>query len=232
MGRIVTLNKKRLTKKEVKELTILPSSIFKKKVTELYRKNNLEIDVYQLEDQNYLLIFREDNGINGKGDIWPKDYIEREIQGLKNNLIKPQNTLSNFEHWHFYSSTKEEFKYRIKDLISNLEKQLSLKNGELDNSYNSLDKLSNRLNSIDHEDVEKNYYDQIVAYLGETLIANTDGQWNFFNDAKIGLIPQVQSKDEIKRYCPITPIWVDLISHQKFNLRERLIDEIRSQSFK
>lgn len=232
MGERITLNDRRLTKKQVSQL-ITNGATLDEDVTRTLNEDFSDVNVYKNIDGNYLFVFK-DYGLKGKGDIWPKDYIEKLVSKIKYEKTRPfLKGLSNVGHWYHFSKAKENFSNKIFSEIDRLFKGLNLSSKDIDYSYESLDLISKQLNILGSEVVESEFYDGIVAYLGEILIRKIDGNWRFESNpgSELPIIPLIGTAHKWVWYDPITPIWTDLIDVTGFNLRKNLISEIRSKQF-
>lgn len=227
MGRRLTLNERRLTTKEVKQL-LAEGAVLNSNVTNHYREQSLSFDVYDLPDGNYLFLWKE-IGLKGKGDIWPKEYVNKEVEKIIKEKSRPHlKGLSNVEHWYYFSATKETFPENILKLVDDLFIKVNLPTSAQDFSYDSLDIISKKLNELGEDFVETNLYDNIVAYLGEILIRKINGKWGFYTPNDLRINPKIITSHKWVSCDPIAPIWYDLLDVTGFNLRKNLVSEIRS----
>jgi peptidoglycan/xylan/chitin deacetylase (PgdA/CDA1 family) len=229
MAKRVTINDKRLTKQQVKEL-LSEGAVYDKQVSNAINRQmgHKVLDIYRLPDGNYLYVWRSIE--TGKGDIWPKEYVEKEIDKQKRERKRPHlKGMSSVDHWYYFSKTKETFPEQIHSLISALFQRLGLSEKNIDYTYDSLDLLAERLDTTKEDVVEAEFYDGIVAYLGEILIRKINGKWDFAcgADARIAVRPLIVTKHPWVQYDPITPIFIALRGVQGFRLRQNLVDEIR-----
>ncbi len=235
MGKRVTLNERRLTKKQVKEL-IEKEAVFNPELTNDYDNYCIQEfwNIYNLKDGNYLCVFKDSN-LSGKGDIWPTEYIEKRIAKRRRESEMPINmrTLSNVGHWFYFSKTKSDFPNKIENLVTELFSKLNISDDFKDYSYNSLDLISQKLNELGEEFVLHNLYDNVIAYCGEILIKRTNGHWSFKTEGytQAEIRPLIITKVEWVYYDPIMPIWEDFIGVEGFNLRRNFITEMRRHQF-
>ena len=231
MNRRITINEKKLTKPQVQELLKNGGAVYDKQVSHII---NMDIgfnalDIYKLADGNYLYVSAVQ--APGKGDIWPKAYVEKEVARLQRQQKKPiLKDMSNVEHWYYFSKVKKRFPTQVSPLISSLFSELALSKRHMDYSYDSLDRLSKRLNELGGEVVERELYDGIVAYLGEMLIRKVDGTWSFDEDKNLGLPirPKIVTSYPWVWFDPITPVFLSF-SEPEFTLRRNLANEIFSK---
>ena len=227
MGSKVTLNKKRLTKGQVQEY-IKNGAFLNKEMTDIF---DLEVEdtlIYNLNDGNYLLVFQE-LGLKGKGDIWPKDHIEKWVDQIKTDKTREHLAIpnNNVGHWNYFSQSKESFENQVDSFVDKLFEKLKLDRIIGDNSYKSLDVISSKLNDIGIRQVETECYDNVVAYIGEVIRHRINGKWVFnYNNNPI-YHPLISTQDEQIFYDPITPVWETMVYGQDFDLRETTVSEIR-----
>lgn len=230
MAKRITINEKRLTKQQVQEL-LNSGAVYDKQVSSAINKDMgyKAFDIYKLIDGNYLYVWKDINP--GKGDIWPKEHVEKEVEKLKRERNRPfRKGMSNVDHWYYFSKAKENFPNQISALINSLFERLGLSAKDIDYSYDSLDVLSEKLNVAGEEVVENELYDGIVAYLGEILVRKIDGKWNFEvnKNFPLPIRPMIVTSHPWIWYDPITPIFLALRGVEGFMLRHNLVDEIRS----
>jgi hypothetical protein len=217
-----TINKKRLTKKDVEEL-LTSKPLFKGELSEIYSKHfEFEINIYQMPDENFLMVYLGDD-LKGKGDIWKKDYIEKELLRIE---VNDENDfhLSNTEHWYKYSKNKAELVNQTEVLIKQIFSDFNLEN----NIYN-LTKLSQELNKIEREKLF-DYYDNIVALTGEIFINEINGEWKIQNDNN-GFEITIENGTYFS-LSPVTPFWKILIENSEVNLPKYLNNELRESKYK
>ena len=75
--------------------------------------------------------------------------------------------------------------------------------------------------------VEKEFYDGAVAYIGEVIKNRINGKWIFKHKNSNNFHPLISTLNEEVYYDPITPIWETMIYGQEFELRKKTISEIR-----
>lgn len=230
MAKRITINEKRLTKQQVQEL-LNSGAVYDKQVSNTINKDMgyKALDIYKLADGNYLYVWKSIDP--GKGDIWPKEYVEKEVAKLKRERKRPElKKMSNVDHWYYFSKVKDDFPNQIQALIQSLFLRLGLSEKNIDYSYDSLDLVAEKLNAVGEEVVENELYDGIVAYLGEILIRKVEGKWDFRRnaDAQTTVRPLIVTSHRWVWYDPITPIFLALRDVEGFTLRRNLVDEIRS----
>ncbi len=228
------INERRLKKKQVQSL-IEGGAVFNKNLTDLFNYGGLEsskVEIYNLSDGNYLMVFREEFGINGKGDIWIKEHIDKQAIGIerrkKRDLLNIPKSIEGY--WFHYSKNKNNFKNRPTQIAEEVFEKLSLKKSNGDYSYPSLDILSQKINELDVDYVEQNLLDDILAYVGEVIRKRVDGKWIFRTSIDSEFNVEICTKNEKVLYKPLVSLYEPIFFGSDFDLRKFVINEIRSNS--
>jgi len=230
------INQKKLTKKEVSEI-LKSDSLFKMRedFAEVfcerdYNGNLFEQDlVYELKDGNFLVIrdpkiMRE----GGKGDIWKKLFMLRYVGwSLRFKEDYENNRGSSIDHWKYYTKFKNNLPSKIQELLSKLKSDLKLNSKEIDFSYKSLDKISDLIEEIEVKERFDNFYDSLVAYVGEVIRKRIEGEWKIDKNFKN---PYIGTSNSNVVLNPINIVWEQTSGLQKVNLKKATINEIKNVS--
>jgi hypothetical protein len=218
-----TLNPRRLTKKQVRDL-IASGAIRRKDLAD--RVPRICQDVFELPEDQFLAVLNI-FGLEGKGDIYPGEYFRRFVRWCERvDEDARHGRQSSVSHWRFYSKNDCRLIDRIDDLIGELASGLDLRPDDLDKSYPSLDVVSQRVEELGVERVQETLYDPLVAYVGEILRKRDgDALW------KIDLIqlphyPYVLSKTR-GVLMPINVVWSSLNDIDPPRFRKETADEFR-----
>jgi hypothetical protein len=178
MARRATLNQRRLTKRQVKEL-ISSGARPRPDLSVALEPTSLQPRVYELEGERYLLVFGETfAGLAGKGDIYRADVFHRFVRWVaKVEEDAKHGRQSAVVHWACYSAHKHRLMENIDALIGQLRSTMSKTKDDLDFSYQSLDAVSAYVEGIGIEPAEREIYDHLVAYVGEVLRLRIQGHW-------------------------------------------------------
>lgn len=227
----VTINEKPLSRKET---LILANGIGKLHNTYseiLTEEINGEIitlrQVYELPNDEYLYISDVNGKYGGKGDIFTKIYFDKFIQKIKrmDEDIKNGRT-NNIAHWHFYSKNKLNLIERIPELILSLSEFIEVDNSLLNYSTTSLDIISTHLKENNLDNIFEEYYDNLVAYIGETIRKNSKFTTNWTSEPFFSF-PVISTIEENVFYNPINIIWEELTMSEDINLRKGYGKELR-----
>ena len=178
MARRATLNPRRLTKRQVKEL-ISSGARLRPDLSVALEPTSLQPRVYELEGERYLLVFGETiTGLAGKGDVYGADVFHRFVRWVaKADEDARHGRQSSVGHWTYYSAHKHRVTENIDALVGQLRSTMSRPTEELDFSYQSLDAVSAYVEEIGIEQAEREIYDHLVAYVGEVLRLRIHGHW-------------------------------------------------------
>jgi hypothetical protein len=178
MARRATLNQRRLTKRQVKEL-ISSGARPRPDLSVALEPTSLQPRVYELEGERYLLVFGETfAGLAGKGDIYRADVFHRFVRWVaKVEEDAKHGRQSAVVHWACYSAHKHRLMENIDALIGQLRSTMSKTKDDLDFSYQSLDAVSAYVEGIGIEPAEREIDDHLVAYVGEVLRLRIQGHW-------------------------------------------------------
>jgi hypothetical protein len=183
MGQKKSLNQKRLTRNQVRELIETEGKLhkdftafFAETYSSGYKNQPL---IYELPGDRFLFVFDpKQSGIGGKGDIYTKAHFLRWIKWhQKVEEDGANNRASSIEHWRYYSQHKNDIIHKVDELINQLAERWQISDRLLDFSYPSLDILSNRAENYGIERLQVEFYDNLVAYVGEVMRRRVNGQW-------------------------------------------------------
>jgi hypothetical protein len=227
MARRATLNQRRLTKRQVKEL-ISSGARPRPDLSVALEPTWLQPRVYELEGERYLLVFGETiAGLAGKGDIYGADVFHRFVRWVaKVEEDAKHGRQSSVGHWAYYSAHKHRLIENIDALVAQLRSTMS-KTDELDFSYQNLDAVSAYVEGIGIERAEREIYDHLVAYVGEVLRLRIQGHWAV-NNRDWQPYPYLVGA----MHDPVMPINVvqqELSGLAPVNLRLAAANEVRSK---
>lgn len=232
-----SLNKKRLTKKQVQELIEAEGKLHEEFTNFLeetyatgYKNQPL---VYELPNDRFLYVF-DPKGISlpGKGDIYPKEYFLRKVKWTQKVREDYANHRGNSgAHWRYYSKHKIELINKIDQLIGELAEHLGIFRDQLDFSYMSLDIVSNKAENYGLERVQTELYDNLVAYVGEIIKQRINGRWAINSFSPDDKYPYI-SVDIDGVLMPINVVWQELGGLEPMNLRKETANEIRRFSLR
>lgn len=232
-----TLNKKRLTRKQVQELIESEGKLHEEftiffEVTDStgYKDQPL---VYELPNDRFLFVF-DPNELStpGKGDIYPKEYFLKFVQQTQQIREDCANNRGNsVAHWYYYSRYKVELINHIDELIHELGEQLQINHQQLDLSYMSLDILSKKISAYGINQIQSNLYDNLVAYVGEILRQRKNGQWAINSDSIDIKYPYI-SAGVNGVMMPINVVWLEITDIEPMNLRKQTANEVRRFSLR
>ena len=228
MARRATLNQRRLTKRQVKEL-ISSGARLRPDLSVALEPTSLQPRVYELDGERFLLVFGETiAGLAGKGDIYAADVFHRFVRWVaKVEEDAKHGRQSSVGHWAYYSAHKHRLIENIGALVGQLRSTMSKTKDELDFSYQSLDALSAYVEEIGAERAEREIYDHLVAYVGEVLRLRIQGHWAV-NNRDWQPYPYLVGP----MHDPVMPINVvqgELSGLAPVNLRLAAANEVRSK---
>lgn len=234
MGR-KSLNRKRLTKKQVQELIETEGKLheftnfFETTYPSGYKDQPL---VYELTNDRFLYVFDpKELSIPGKGVVYPKEDFLRFVRWTQKVREDYANhRASSGEHWRYYSKHKIELINKIDELISELAEQLGILRYQLDFSYTSLDIVSNKAEDY-VERVQSELYDNLVAYVGEVIKRRVNGQWDINSFSTEDKYPYIRA-DINEVLMPINVVWQELGGLEPMDLRKETANEIRRFSLR
>lgn len=238
MGQRRSLNEKRLTKKQVRDLIKSDArlhdeytALFRETYVTGYVKQDL---VYELPEGRFLFVFDpNESSIGGKGDIYPKDFFIRFVKW--NKRVKEDysnNRGSSVDHWRFYSKHQSELIENIDKLILDLADRLQVDIKHLDKSYKSLDIVSDRTEMYDIDNAIADIYDNLVAYVGEVIRMKVKGQWKLNTNFAGGNYPYIDIGLKNAQYMPINIVWDNLHGLDNVDFRKAVGNEARQVGFK
>ena len=227
------INDKRLTKKQVIEIIKTEGKLheeYTKFFEGKYVTGFIQQDkVYELPNEQYLYVFDEKEGaLGGKGDIFSKEYFIRRVkwlQRVRNDYAN--NRGSSVDHWRYYSSYKSDFTDHIQKLIAKLAVNFCINLEKLDNTYESLDLVSKECQKYEIEQLFKEWYDPLVAYVGEVIRNRIDGTWE--TDSRHAGCPNPFININYKhiQYMPINVVWDTLNGIKDIDFRKATANEVR-----
>jgi hypothetical protein len=226
MARRATLNQRRLTKRQVKEL-ISSGARPRPDLSAALEPTSLQPRVYELEGERYLLVFGETfAGLAGKGDIYRADAFHRFVRWVaKGEEDARHGRQSAVGHWAYYSAHKHRLTENIDALVGQLRSTMS--KDDLDFSYQSLDAVSAYVEGIGIERAEREIYDHLVAYVGEVLRLRIQGHWAVNNrDRRPYPYLAGATRDPV---MPINVVARELSGLAPVNLRAAAANEVRSR---
>lgn len=233
MGKRRTINEKRLTKKQVQELIRTEGKLHEgltKTFEETYANGELKRDlIYELPGDRFLRVFAEnDISLPGRGDIYPKDYMEKFAAWyvrLKDDSAHGRT--SSVSHWWYYSRHRSDLLENIGGLISSLAELLRIEPYRLDSSYASLDLVSVGCGNMKLQDVYERCYDSLVAYVGEVIRLRVNGHWAMAPVPYAPSYPYISVGLKNVQYMPINAVWQALQGIDPIDLRKAAADEVR-----
>jgi len=236
MGQKRTINKKRLTKKEVKDIVSSGATLdqeFTKFFEQTFATGEIQKDlVYRLPANQVLYVFA-DNDISspGRGDIYAFAYFLKWIKQIKRtNKNYELNRGSSVEHWRYYSKNGVKIIDNNDKLVEELSEKLQISKAKLNVSYESLDLISDKLNSLDLDFIFENLYDNLVAYVGEVIKQRVQGHWEINTTHYGGDYPFISIDLKNVQYMPINAVWSSLNEIDPHDLRKEAANEVRSQA--
>ena len=226
MTRRAVLNKRRLTKRQVKEL-ISSGARPRPDLSVVLEPTLLQPRVYELGGERYLLVFGETIAeLAGKGDIYAADDFHRFVRWTARvDEDARHGRQSSIGHWTYYSALKDQLVANIDTLVAQLGWTMSQTTDELDFSYQSLDALSAYVEEIGAERAEREIYDHLVAYVGEVLRLRIHGHWEV-NTSDWQPHPYLVGAMHDPT-MPINVVWEQLSGLAPVNLRVAAANEVR-----
>jgi hypothetical protein len=233
MGQRRTLNQKRLTKKEVRDLIDTEGKLHEEYTDffeETYVTGFVKRDkVYELSGDRFLYVFDEnDSMLPGKGDIYPKDYFLRFVkwnQRVRDNY--KNNRASSIDHWRYYSKYGAKILDHIDELVVELSMTLNLDKDKLDRSYKSLDLVSKACEVYGLDNSIEYLYDNLVIYGGEVIKERVYGHWEVNKINYGGDYPYIAVDLPEVQYMAVNVAWSALSGLDEINLRKEAGDEVK-----
>ena len=183
--------------------------------------------VYELPGDRFLFVFDlKEPGLGGKGDVYLADQFRRLVRWTERVRDDDANARGNsVAHWWWHSRSKHALVDSVGALVEELSSRMSLEREDLDRSYESLDRVSELVETIGVEGAQQELYDHLVAYVGEVLRARTRGRWEV-ETLQNPPWPYV-SADGHSRLMPINVVWSELSGLDLVNLRRATANEVR-----
>lgn len=227
-----TLNPRRLTKKQVKEIVTGGATMrtdLMKSFEETYASGIVNRPlVYELEGDRFLFVFDE-NGVSfpGKGDIYPGDFFRRFARWTERVRDTALGSMSSVSHWLRYSRWKDQLPTAVDRLVGEFKQVIDQGGEALDFSYASLDRASRHVETIGTEAASENLYDHLVVYVGEVIRRRTKGVWRVLDiDSSSGAYPYIAAPGH-DVIMPINVVWDQLGSFEPVDLRKAVANEVR-----
>ena len=238
MGYFKTLNKTRLTKKQVQEIIESEGHLhdgYTEFFSENYGGGSSKRDlVYELPNDRFLYVYDPDGvSIPGKGDIFSKELFLKRIERLKRirEDIKYQRS-SSVSHWRYYSKNKNNLILLTDSLVHELADNLSIDRDKLDKSYQSLDLVSYQSQAQSLDYLFTNLYDNLVAYIGEVIKERIKGQWDINQTHAGGEYPFISLGLKNVQHMPINAAWTAMTGIDPIDFRKETANEVRSNASK
>jgi hypothetical protein len=233
MAQSKSLNKKRLTKKEVQQIIATEGRLheeYTKCFKEVYASGYVVQDlIYELPENRFLYVFDPKGKlIAGKGDIFTEDYMIRRVkwrQRIKDDYANSRGNSA--AHWRFYSKHKDEMVNQVDSLIEELATTLNIDVKKLNKSYKSLDIVSESVEQYGIDNAMINIYDNLVAYIGEVIRVRVEGTWKINTDFSGGQYPYVDVGLKRIQYMPINVVWDCLHGLETVDFRKAAGNEAR-----
>jgi hypothetical protein len=227
---------KRLTKQQVQELIKSEGKLHKEYTAffeETYGSGGKnQPQVYELASGKFLYVFDPKGfSLPGKGNIYSKELLLRTMRWHQRVRDNDANGRSNsVEHWRYYSKHKAQLTDSIDELMSELVKWLEVPPAQLDYSYKSLDMVSHKAEEYGLEKVQAEFYDNLVAYVGEVLRRRVKGSWIVREDFPGCAYPFIEANKEV--LMPINVVWREIDGYKPMNLRKETANEVRRFSLR
>lgn len=231
--RMPSLNKKQLTKKEVKSLIESEGCEPDLELTAVFREERGDYinapKVYSLPGDQYLYVSDENNvSLPGKGNLltredmlksaeWHEDMKTRYARGGGNSV----------EDWRYHSKLKNRLPENTEALIRELSEISGIELDRMDRSYKSLDLISQYLIEIGYKPARQTLYDHLVAYVGEVLRVRSDGLWHSKADDNLGYPCILGPKGE-PAMMPVNAVGQALDAYGGCKLKQPTINEYRN----
>ena len=231
MTRKKTLNERRLTRRQVQELIASGAkprpdlaASFEQSFSTGYKQQPL---VYELDGARYLFVFDPaDPGMGGKGDIYAADAFHRFVRWTARVVQDhKRGRASSVDSWAYYSALKHRLIANIDSLIDQLRSTMARAPDDLDLSYASLDAVSEHVERIGVERAQQELYDELVAYVGESLRLRIQGRWELNSHHRQPYPYLVAAKHD--PVMPINVVWQQLSGLDPVNLRAAAASEVR-----
>lgn len=232
------VNKKRLTKKLVKE-EILKGAKFREDLSELFSRSVSIGDyfenpkVYELETGNFLYVFDEnDISIAGKGDIYTPEVFQRIIKKYQRHLDDRDKPIqSSVSMWRFFSKIGNDVINNIENLRLDLINELHLNEKELDFTYKSLDKINEKLALLEIEEIRERFYDPLLAYVGEVIRRRIGGEWQLNEKFAGDNYPYIDIGIKWCQLMPLNVLFEEFTKIMELDLRKATANEMRAKSY-
>lgn len=227
------INNKRLAKKQVLEIIKAEGKLheeYTKFFEEKYVTGFIQQDkIYELPGERYLYVFDEkDSSIGGKGDIFSKEYFIKRVKWHRRVRDDYANNRgSSVAHWYYYSSYKSDFIDHIQKLVTELAVKLNINLKKLDNTYGSLDLISRECQKYETEQLFNDFYDPLVAYVGEVIKMRVNGFWEMNSALAGGIFPFISINSKHVSYMPIDVVWQTIGGIEEMDFRKQTANEIR-----
>lgn len=232
---MASLNRKRLTRKEVKALVDAEGELDSAMTAALREERNgyaNEPRVYKLSGSRYLYVFDErDISLPGKGDIYTEAEMLRSIEWTKDvGAASKRGGGNSVDDWRYYSQLGNALTTHVERLNQSLSEVSGIPSTSLDFSYKSLNLVSCYLSSIGYVQVRNDLYDHLVAYVGEVLRIRSKGRWHINSyRGELGCPCILGPRgDGTGIMMPINAVWIALDAYGECELRQPTINEYRN----
>ncbi len=226
---MASLNKKRLTRKEVKDLIEAEGELDVELTATLREVRESWVNepkVYRLPGNRYLYVFDEnDISLPGKGDIYSEEDMRQHVEWTED--VRTSSKGNSVEDWRYHSKLENELIGNVEKLVAELSEVSGLDPASLDCSYKSLNLVSQYLLEIGYKRARSGLFDHLVAYVGEVLLKRSDGKWHTAvrSSGQLDYPYILGPKGGVM--MPINAVWVALDAYGKCELRQPTINEYR-----
>ena len=227
------MKRKRFSRKEVQDILSKGATLHKDYTAQIKSKAVTGVEfnpkIYVLPDDTFLWVYDGEFYPKGKGDIFTRQEIEEYFflrqKDIENKKIRKSNAGDN---WHFYTKYGAKLIDNVYRLVQELSDRLDVPLEKLDFSYESLDLISEKLKPLGIEETQKDYYDHLVAYIGEVIKKRINGYWKINTTHAGGDYPYIAVEEvDHFHYMPTNVVWYDMTPARFINLRKTAADEVR-----
>jgi hypothetical protein len=223
------LNERRLTKREVSQL--LGAGAVRRRDLEAAlsdaRVGLRPMRCYELPENRVLWVFHEqESGLGGKGDIYTLDYSHRFVRWAHRvDADARAGRSTSVSHWYHFSQLRDALPGHADELVTQLRLAIVGSSSTLKMSYAGLDAASDYLESLGSERVEREWYDHLVAYVGEVIRVRTRGEWRI-DRRQSPPYPYIAAPKH-RAIMPINVVWSELAGLKPADLRTEAANEVR-----
>ncbi len=226
---MASLNKKRLTRKEVKALIEAEGELEAELTAALREVRESWINepkIYRLPENRYLYVFDEnDISLPGKGDIYSAEDMRQHVEWTED--VRTSSRGNSVEDWRYHSKLKDELIGDVEKLIAELSEVSGLDLASLDRSYKSLNLVSQYLSGMGYKRARSELFDHLVVYVGEVLLKRSGGKWHtaVTSSGQFDYPYILGPKGGVM--MPINAVWHALDAYGKCQLRQPTVNEYR-----